>query len=315
MPETENSLNKVQTEYQKPLFTLVEKAHRVLTKYFTPGEIQTSRLLSVKTGGCPEDCAYCPQAARYQTNVQSHALLPLSEIIASAKQAKAEGATRFCMGAAWRAVKDGPQFEKILDMVREVRALGLQVCCTLGMINEEQARRLKEAGLYAYNHNLDTSEDYYGEIISTRKYADRLKTIEYVRKAGMTVCTGGILGMGESHKERISFLHTLANLQPQPESVTINKLVPMKGTPLADQPPLPTLDLIRVVATARILIPQAVIRLSAGRASLSYAEQFLTFYAGANSIFLGEKLLTAPNISAPQDEALFEALDLTSVSL
>ena len=313
MPEI--SLGNVQLEYQKPLFTLVAEAHEVLKKHFKPGEIQTSRLLSIKTGGCPEDCAYCPQAARYQTEVQTHALLPLPEVIAAAKKAKAEGATRFCMGAAWRSIKDGPQFERVLDMVREVCALDLQVCCTLGMLTKEQAQRLKEAGLYAYNHNLDTSKDYYEEIISTRKYEERLQTIEHVREAGITVCTGGILGMGESHEERISFLHTLANLEPQPESITINKLVPIQGTPLEDQPELPTLDLIRVVATARQLMPRAVIRLSAGRASLSHAEQFLAFYAGANSIFLGEKLLTAPNISASQDAQLFEALDLTPVSL
>lgn len=309
------SVEEVKTQYERPLFALVEAAHTVLKKNFRPGDVQTSRLLSIKTGGCPEDCAYCPQAARYHTNLDVEALLPLEEVRAAARKAKKEGATRFCMGAAWREIRNGPHFERVLEMVREVKALGLQVCCTLGMLDATQAQRLKEAGLYAYNHNIDTSEAYYKRIISTRKYEDRLRTIAHVRAAGITVCTGGIIGMGESDADRIAFLHQLATLDPQPESVTINKLVPIPGTPLADAAPLSTLVLLRVVAGARLLMPKAVLRLSAGRESLSHAEQFLLFYAGANSIFLGEKLLTAPNAGEESDKKLFSELNLRACSM
>ena len=304
------SLEEVRTQYEQSLFLLVESAHAMLKKHFRPGDVQTSRLMSIKTGGCPEDCAYCPQAARYQTGLDVQALLPLEEVLAAARQAKAEGATRFCMGAAWREVRDGAHFGRVLEMVREVKALGLQVCCTLGMLSTEQAKALKEAGLYAYNHNIDTSEAHYKKIISTRNYKDRLQTIANVRKAGITVCTGGILGMGESDEDRIAFLYQLSSLDPQPESVTINKLIPIEGTPLGDTPPVSALVLLRVVAVARLIMPKAVIRLSAGRESLTHAEQFLLFYAGANSIFLGEKLLTAPNVTEDSDKQLFEELDL-----
>ena len=304
------SREEVKSLYERSLFSLVESAHEMLKKHFRPGDIQTSRLMSIKTGGCSEDCAYCSQSVRYRTNIDIEALLPLEEVLLSARQAKAEGATRFCMGAAWREVRNGAHFERVLEMVREVHALGLQVCCTLGMLTKEQAQALKAAGLYAYNHNIDTSESYYKKVITTRKYEDRLRTLEYVREAGITVCTGGILGMGESDEDRVDFIHQLASFSPQPESVTINKLVPIKGTPMGDTPPISHLVILRVVATARLLIPKAVIRLSAGRESLTHSEQFLLFYAGANSIFLGEKLLTAPNAGKASDAELFKALDL-----
>ena len=304
------TLEEVKKVYETPLFDLVRQAHAQLCEHFVPGQLQTSKLLSVKTGGCPEDCAYCPQSAHYHTEVVREKLLPVAWVVREARKAKSEGATRFCMGAAWKRVRDGEEFERILEMVRQVKALGMQTCCTLGMLTEKQAQKLKEAGLHAYNHNLDTSEAYYEKIISTRDYAERLQTLSYVRKAGITVCTGGILGMGETDEDRISFLHTLASLSPQPESVTINKLVPIPGTPLAKQPALSNLVVVRVVAVARLLIPKAVIRLSAGRLSMTHTEQFITFYAGANSIFLGEKLLTSPNPEKTQDEALFKELHL-----
>ena len=306
------SIEQVRSIYERPLFSLVEEAHKVLEQHFKVGEVQTSRLHSIKTGGCVEDCAYCAQAARYHTDVKVEALLPVEEVVAAARKAKAEGATRFCMGASWREVRDGAHFDRVLEMVRRVRDEGLQVCCTLGMLSAEQAIRLKEAGLYAYNHNLDTSESHYKEVITTRSYQDRLQTIAHVRAAGITVCTGGILGMGEHDTDRISFIYQLASLDPQPESVTINKLIPIPGTPLEDTPPVSTLVLLRVITVTRILVPRSVIRLSAGRASLSHAEQFLLFYAGANSVFLGEKLLTAPNPDRSSDELLFNELDLKS---
>ena len=285
----------IQGLYERPLFELVAQAHATLQKHFTIGDIQTNKLLSIKTGGCTEDCAYCSQAARYQTDVSVEALLPLDTVVAKAKEAKTEGATRFCMGAAWREVRDNAHFDRVLDMVRAVKALDLEVCCTLGMLTEAQARRLKAAGVYAYNHNLDSSRSFYERIISTRAYDDRLRTIEHVRQAGMTVCTGGILGMGESTADRIDLLHTLATLKPQPESVTINTLVPIEGTPLASQEPVPVLEVLRFVAVARICMPLSTKRLSPGRLSLSHAEQFLCCNAGANSIFLGDKLLISPN--------------------
>ena len=304
------SRKEVQAQYEQPLFSLVESSHKVLKKHFRPGDVQTSRLMSIKTGGCSEDCTYCSQSVRYKTGLNVEALLPLEKVLEAAQQAKTEGATRFCMGAAWREIRNGTHFEKVLEMVREVKALGLQVCCTLGMLTKEQAHLLKEAGLYAYNHNIDTSESYYKKVVSTRKYSDRLRTIKYVREAGITVCTGGILGLGESDQDRVDFLYQLASFCPQPESVTINKLVPIKGTPMGDSPPISALVVLRVVATTRILIPKSVIRLSAGRESLTHAEQFLLFYAGANSVFLGEKLLTAPNVGRASDKKLFEELDL-----
>ena len=305
------SKGRIRQLYGRSLFRLAQEAHEVLRRHFTPGDIQTSRLISIKTGGCPEDCAYCPQAARYHTHVKGEGLMSLADVRKEAQKALAQGATRLCMGAAWREVKDGPHFERVLEMVRVVNQMGLQSCCTLGMLSKKQAERLKEAGLYAYNHNLDTSEEYYQKIITTRQYQDRLRTLKHVRQAGITVCTGGILGMGESEDDRIAFLHTLANLTPQPESVTINTLVRIPGTPLADTPPISPLIVMRVIAVARITMPKAVIRLSAGRRELSHTEQFLAFYMGANSLFLGDKLLTTPNPDETEDAELFQALNLS----
>ncbi len=305
------TLEEIQGWYDRPLFELVREAHAVLGRHFTPGDIQTSKLLSIKTGACTEDCAYCSQSARYSTGVEVERLLSLEVVVAKAKEAKAEGATRFCMGAAWREVRDNAHFDRVLEMARAVKALGLEVCCTLGMITLAQAKKLKAAGVYAYNHNLDSSERFYKKIIQTRKYEDRLRTIQHVREAGMTVCTGGILGMGETHQDRIDLIGTLANLTPQPESVTVNALIPIPGTPLAEQTPVPALDMVRFIATARICLPRSIVRLSAGRLSLSHAEQFLCFYAGANSLFLGEKLLTSPNPDQAQDQALFDELHLS----
>lgn len=307
-----HTLSSVSALYHEPLFSLVGRAHATLREHFVPGDVQASQLLSIKTGGCSEDCVYCSQSSHYQTGLRREAMLPLDTVVACAKRAKEAGATRFCMGAAWRQAKDGSFFDRVLAMVRAVNALGLQVCCTLGMLSREQATRLKEAGLYAYNHNIDTSERHYKNVVSTHSFQERLRTIDHVRAAGITVCTGGILGLGEDDQDRISFLHTLATLHPQPESVTINQLVPMPGTPLEKQALLSILVVIRVIAVARIIIPKAVVRLSAGRISMSHAEQFLAFYAGANSIFLGEKLLTSPNPSESEDKALFADLSLRS---
>lgn len=300
----------VEEIFKTPLIQLVSQAHSVHEKNFDPLQVQTSTLLSIKTGGCPEDCSYCPQSAHYKTGVKREALLALDETLEAAGRAKASGATRFCMGAAWREVKDGPEFDRVLEMVSEVRGLGLEVCCTLGMLNENQAQRLKDAGLYAYNHNIDSSKEFYEKIISTRKYQERLDTIQHVRNAGLTVCTGGILGMGESEEDRISFLHQLATFDPQPESVTINALVPIPGTPLGEAKPIEALDLARVIAAARILMPHSMIRLSAGRTNLSKEGQFLCFFAGANSVFLGEKLLTSPNPDTESDMTMFKELGL-----
>lgn len=301
--------------FSLPLGELISLAHQVHGEFHDAGQIQLSSLLSIKTGGCPENCSYCPQSAHYETNITKHGLLSVEEVVRTAQAAQASGATRFCMGAAWREVRSGPEFDRVLEMVRAVNALGMQTCCTLGMLTAEQAQALAKAGLYAYNHNIDTSREHYEKVISTRGFDDRLRTIENVRQAGITVCTGGILGMGESEQDRISFLHTLANLSPQPESVTINSLVRIAGTPLAEQAPLSIFELVRVIAVARIIMPHAMIRLSAGRMSLSDEGQFLCFYAGANSVFLGEKLLTSPNPKASVDFALFEQVQLRTAEL
>jgi biotin synthase len=261
----------------------------------------------VKTGGCPEDCGYCPQSSKYDTGLERERMMTPAEVRDAAARARDAGATRFCMGAAWREVKDGPAFEQVLEMVRGVRELGMEACCTLGMLTEAQARRLHEAGLTAYNHNLDTSRSFYGSIISTRTYDDRLRTLRNVRAAGITVCSGGIIGMGESLDDRCAMLMTLANLDPQPESVPINALVAVPGTPLADRPPVDPLDLVRMIATARILMPRARVRLSAGRLALSREAQVLCFLAGANSIFYGEKLLTTGNPDVSADRELLRA--------
>jgi biotin synthase len=292
------------------LLELVFEAAQVHRKFHTGSEVQVCTLLSVKTGGCPEDCAYCPQAARYHTDVKVQALLQEEEVLASARQAKTAGSTRFCMGAAWREVRDNRDFDRVLGMVTKVNDIGLEVCCTLGMLNEYQAQRLKEAGLYAYNHNLDTSGDHYEKIITTRKYEDRLNTLEHVRKAGISVCSGGIIGLGETDADRIEMLHVLANLPEHPESVPVNALVPVKGTPLADQPRVSVWEMIRMIATARITMPRTMVRLSAGRTEMSLPEQALCFMAGANSIFSGEKLLTTPNPGVNEDQLMFQLLGL-----
>jgi len=298
------ALAEIRSIHDLPLPDLLFRAQTAHRESFGDNKVQLCSLLSVKTGGCPEDCAYCPQSSKYDTGVDAERMMKPAEVLEAAGRAKAAGATRFCMGAAWREVKEGPAFDSVLEMVRGVRALGMEACCTLGMLDEGQARRLADAGLSAYNHNLDTSPTFYGQIISTRTYEDRLRTLRNVRKAGITVCSGGIIGMGESLDDRCGMLMTLANLDPQPESVPINALVPAPGTPLADRPPVDPIELVRMIATARILMPKARVRLSAGRLALSREAQVLCFLAGANSIFYGEKLLTTGNPDVDADRAL-----------
>jgi len=301
------TLSEVTAIHAQPVLDLVHRAQGVHREHFGDNKVQLCSLLSVKTGGCPEDCAYCPQAARYHTGVEAEPLMEVGEVLSAARKARTAGATRFCMGAAWREVKDGPQFERVLEMVRAVKQLGMEACCTLGMLTGDQARRLKEAGLDAYNHNLDTSREKYGDIITTRAYEDRLRTLEQVRAAGIGVCCGGIIGMGESVEDRCELLRTLAAQDPHPESVPINMLVRVRGTPLAQTPPVGTLEMVRMIATARILMPRAMVRLSAGRQQMSEEAQLLCMMAGANSVFFGEKLLTTGNPEYEQDMALFEA--------
>ncbi len=296
--------------YHLPLPELIFRAQLAHRAFHNPDEIQLCRLLSIKTGGCPEDCAYCSQSAHYRTGVAREELMSLAAVREAANHAKKEGATRFCMGAAWRQVSDGENFDRVLEMVREVAALDMEVCCTLGMLNESQAKRLKDAGLTAYNHNLDTSPEFYGNIITTRVYEDRLQTIAHVRKAGITVCCGGILGMGESDEDRIGLLHELSRLNPHPESVPINILVRNEGTPLADVKELEPHVMVRAIATARVLMPASRVRLAAGRRQMSPEAVTLCFLAGANSIFTGEKLLTTPNPSADADQQLLENLGM-----
>ncbi len=297
--------------YNRPLLELVYQAATVHREHHATGEVQVCTLLSVKTGGCPEDCGYCPQAARYHTNVKVQKLMEVDEVLHAANNAKVNGSTRFCMGAAWREVRDNKDFDKVLEMVKGVNSMGLEVCCTLGMLTEDQAEKLKDAGLYAYNHNLDTSAEHYSEIITTRTYDDRLDTLENVRKANISVCSGGIIGMGESHLDRVGMLHTLATLPEHPESVPVNALVPVEGTPLEDQPKVPVWDMVRMIATARLTMPKAMVRLSAGRVRMSQEEQAMCFMAGANSIFAGDKLLTTPNPEVNEDKELFAVLGLT----
>jgi biotin synthase len=297
----ELSAVEVRAIHDLPIPDLVLRAQLVHREHHPSSDVQLCSLLSVKTGGCPEDCAYCSQSSRYDTGLEKQRMMKTPEVLEAAGKAKAAGATRFCMGAAWREVKDGPAFDEVLDMVRGVRALGLEACATLGMLSERQAQRLAEAGLTAYNHNLDTSRAYYKSIISTRSYDDRLATLATVRKAGITVCSGGIIGMGESIDDRCAMLATLANLDPQPESVPVNALAPMSGTPLGERDPVDPLELVRMIATARILIPRARVRLSAGRLALTREAQVLCFLAGANSIFYGEKLLTTGNPDVTSD--------------
>ena len=304
------SKDAVREIYESPILELIYRAATVHRQHHDPQEVQVCTLLSVKTGGCPEDCAYCPQAARYTTGVQTHKLMEVDEVLTAAQRAKEAGSTRFCMGAAWREVRDNRDFDKILEMVKGVNQLQMEVCCTLGMLTEAQAQKLKEAGLYAYNHNLDTSEEFYGDIISTRTYDDRLQTINHVQKAGISACAGGIIGMGETHQDRIAMLHTLASLPQPPESVPVNALVAVEGTPLENQQRVSVWDMIRMIATARILMPKAMVRLSAGRVQMTMEEQALCFLAGANSIFAGEKLLTTPNPDVNADHALFQTLNI-----
>lgn len=296
--------------YHRPLLELIYEAATVHRNNNDYSEVQISSLISIKTGGCSEDCAYCPQAARYHTGVDVHALMKVEEVVETARKAKSAGASRLCMGAAWREVRNNRDFDRVLEMVRAVNEMDMEVCCTLGMLTYEQAEKLKEAGLYAYNHNVDTSEENYKNIITTRTYDDRLQTLHNVRKANITVCSGGIIGLGETVEDRVGMLHTLANLPQHPESVPINALVPVKGTPLENQERVSVWDMVRMIATTRIVMPKTVVRLSAGRLEMSMPEQALCFMAGANSIFAGDKLLTTPNPSFNDDMKMFEILGL-----
>jgi biotin synthase len=304
------TFGEIEQIYSAPFIDLVLRAQLVHRKHHAPNEVQGSVLLNIKSGGCPEDCAYCPQSAHYKTGVARTELVSVDDALRAASAARDQGATRFCMGAAWREVPHGPQFERVLEMVRGVRALGMEACCTLGMLDQGQADALADAGLTAYNHNLDTAPEFYGQIITTRTYDERLATLQRVRAAGITVCCGGIIGMGESREARIGLLRQLATLNPHPESVPINMLVAVEGTPLASRPPEDPLDVVRMIATARVLMPRSYVRLSAGRLSLSDEAQALCFLAGANSVFLGDRLLTTPNPTADVDRSLFERLGL-----
>ena len=300
------------TIYHRPLLDLVFEAASVHRTWHRPDEVQISTLLSVKTGGCPEDCSYCGQAARYHTDIKVQRLLPTETVLAHAQKAKDAGSSRFCMAAAWREVRDNRDFDRIIDMVKGVNDMGLEVCCTLGMLTEHQAQRLQEAGLYAYNHNLDTSEEFYDEIISTRKFDNRIQTIQHVRNAGITVCSGGIIGLGEKPADRISMLRTLANMERHPESVPINALARVPGTPLENLPKVDVWDMVRMIATARIVMPASMVRLSAGRIEMTEVEQAWCFMAGANSIFTGERqtLLVTPNPGVDEDMQMLQNLGL-----
>jgi biotin synthase len=308
------TLAEARALHDLPLFELVDRARAVHRANHPEGEVQLCTLLSVKTGGCPEDCAYCTQSSHHKTPVKGEAMLKVSDVIAAARHAKEKGATRFCMGAAWREVKDGPAFERVLDMVREVKGMGLEACVTLGMLNADQAQKLKAAGLDAYNHNLDTSREHYRSIISTRTYDDRLATLRNVRQAGITVCSGGIIGMGESIDDRCRMLLELSSLDPHPESVPVNALVRLEGTPLAALPPIDPLELVRMIALARLMMPKSKVRLSAGRSELGREAQLLCLYAGANSIFYGDRLLTTVNPGEDEDQGLIRAAGLRTQS-
>lgn len=305
-----NTREKLLELYNKPLLELVFEAATIHRQYHNPREVQMSSLLSIKTGGCPEDCGYCPQAARYHTDVEAHKLMTVESVIEQAKNAKANGSSRLCMGAAWREVRDNKDFDNVVEMVQAVNGLDMEVCCTLGMLNEEQAVRLKNAGLFAYNHNLDSSKEFYKDIISTREYEDRLNTIENARKAGITVCSGGIIGMGEAVEDRVGLLLSYMEMDTPPESIPINALVAVEGTPLEQQKPIEQWEMIRMVATTRIAFPESVVRLSAGRTKMSMEAQAMCFMAGAGSIFAGDKLLTTPNPEFNEDKEMFEILGL-----
>jgi biotin synthase len=296
--------------YNKPLLELVFEAATIHRQFHNPREVQMSSLLSIKTGGCPEDCGYCPQAARYHTDVEAHKLMTVESVIEQAKNAQANGSSRLCMGAAWREVRDNKDFDNVIEMVAAVNDLGMEVCATLGMMNENQAHRLKNAGLFAYNHNLDSSKEFYGDVISTREYEDRLNTIDNAKKAGLTVCSGGIIGMGEAIEDRVGLLMSYMEMENPPESIPINALVAVEGTPLEDQKPIEQWEMIRMVATTRIAFPEAVVRLSAGRTKMTMEGQALCFMAGAGSIFAGDKLLTTPNPEFNEDKEMFAILGL-----
>ncbi len=298
--------------YNKPLLELVFEAATVHRLHHNPREVQMSSLLSIKTGGCPEDCGYCPQAARYHTDVEAHKLMSVESVIEQAQNAKSNGSSRLCMGAAWREVRDNKDFDNVIEMVQAVNDLDMEVCCTLGMLNQNQAERLKDAGLFAYNHNLDTSPDYYDDVISTREYEDRLNTIDNARKAGISVCSGGIIGMGEAVEDRIGLLMSYLEMENPPESIPINALVAVEGTPMAEQKPIEQWEMIRMVATTRIAFPKSVVRLSAGRTNMNLEGQALCFMAGAGSIFAGDKLLTTPNPEFNEDKEMFETLGLVT---
>jgi biotin synthase len=305
------TLAEIRQIYETPLLSLLFRAQQITREFHRADEVQTCHLVSIKTGGCPEDCAYCPQSAHYHTGVSRHGLMSVDEVLTRARRAAADGVTRLCMGAAWRDAPEGPEFETVLGMVRGVAGLGLEVCCTLGMLTDDQARRLKEAGLSAYNHNLDTSPEFYRSIITTRVYDERLRTLAAVRRAGITVCCGGIIGMGESVGDRLGLLQQLARQRPHPESVPINLLQRVAGTPLAAEAPVDPLVLVRMLATARILMPASMVRLAAGRDQLSREAEVLCFMAGANSIFVGDKLLTTSNPAPGTDLELFTELGLS----
>lgn len=311
LPKSESvTKRQVLDLFDLPLPDLLLDAQLTHREHFDPREIRASTLVSLKTGACTEDCAYCAQSSHHAEPVPYQALMSVQDVLEAGTKAKAAGATRLCMGAAWRSPRSGPQFDTVLDMVRGVKGMGLEACMTLGMLDDDQARQLKEAGLDYYNHNLDTSPEYYAKIITTRTYQDRLDTIQRVQEAGIRVCSGGILGMGESRDDRAGLLHELANLPVPPESVPINKLMPMPGTPLSDAAPIDDLEIVRAIAVTRILLPATQIRLSAGRSSLSRELQFLCFLAGANGIFLGDQLLTAENPSHDQDKAMIESFGM-----
>ena len=305
------SLSELQSIYQTPLFELIDRSHHVHLEHWKDNTVQLCTLLSVKTGGCSEDCGYCSQSARYKTGLKAEKLMTCEEVLPLAEQARENGSTRFCMGAAWKGVKTGDsKFNEMLKTIREVSKLGMEVCVTLGQLGDEEARQLKEAGVTAYNHNIDTSPEYYSKIVTSHTFDDRLKTIGAVQRAGMSVCCGGIIGMGESETDRLQMLEVLCNLDPQPDSVPINCLMAMPGTPLGDQQPVDIFELVRLIATTRVVLPKARVRLSAGRTHLTREGQALCFFAGANSIFYGDKLLTAENPETNDDLALLEELDL-----
>jgi len=304
------TIEELKELYAMPLLELIAKANLLHHQFHKPAEVQVCSLISIKTGGCPEDCKYCAQSSRYQTSVSAQPMMQYETVLNEAKKAIQRGATRICLGAAWKEVRDSKQFEEVLQMVKGITDLGVEVCCTLGMLKEHQAERLKAAGLYAYNHNLDSSEKFYKTIITTRTYQDRLNTLDIVEKANLSVCCGGILGMGEDPVDRLELLLTLCRRNPHPESVPINRLSQIPGTPLEDQPKVSIWEMVRAIAVARIILPEAMVRLSCGRIEMSYEQQALCFLAGANSIFAGEKLLTVANTPVDKDEDMFQLLGL-----